>query len=170
MEAAVCAPYRLAASRSLPQQPSAAARGCFSDKVVPDLIWPFALRGFQHRSRRYYFSASLLLPSRPDPPSRPLASSTRNSSFAEFYVSLLKRLCAPTPTRDITGSAPHGWHHASTLLSDAIAASAVHRRRATRLPVRLRMGVSPEHLAFGSCAARGQSLGALSWRGYRAAT
>ena len=42
----LCAPpYRLVASCALPQQPSSAARGCFSDKVVPDLIWTFALRG-----------------------------------------------------------------------------------------------------------------------------
>ena len=36
------------------------------------------------------------------------ASSTRKLSFAEFYVSLLKRLWALTPTRGITGSALHG--------------------------------------------------------------
>ena len=77
------------------------------------------------------------------PPSRPLASSTRKSSFAEFYVSLLKWPCALTPTRGITVSAPRGRHHANTPLSNAIAASTVHRRWATRLPVRPRIGVSP---------------------------
>ena len=70
-------------------------------------------------------------------------SSIRKSRFAEFYVSLLKRLCAPLPTRGIAGFAFHGWHHASSQLSDAIAASAVHRRWATRLTTRPQMGIYP---------------------------